>query len=185
MRTFVAWNPDDSVRRSLAGALGELVAAEWPVRWVDPADLHLTLCFLGEVPAAQIDAVSAALHGVVAGRPPFELRLGGFGAFPSMRRPRVLWVGVEPAPALLALQRELSSELRGVGSAREEPIFTPHITVARLRRDARPPSGVEAASRRFDWSARQDVASIAVMKSIPDTRGSRYERVLSVDLGGA
>lgn len=102
------------------------------IRWVQLEGLHVTLRFLGPTPAARVPAVAAALDRSAAGRPAFEVRLAGAGAFPAAERPRALWLGIrQGADALSALAAALESELREAGWAVDTRPFRPHLTIAR------------------------------------------------------
>src|SRR5712691_2705540 len=94
-RTFIALEQDESLQRYLSKVI-QRMAQELPnIHWVDPAGIHLTLAFLGELTDEQIaEAISAA---TVAGQqvPPFKFRLSGPGIFGSQRHPRVIWIGIE------------------------------------------------------------------------------------------
>lgn len=126
-RLFVAIDLPEEVKRGVADISGGLPGA----RWVPGNQLHLTLRFIGEVDAALIQEIKAALAGVKAG--PFPLALRGIGHFPPGRHPRVLWVGLEGSGPLLELQQEVELALIGAGIPPEERSFSPHITLARLR----------------------------------------------------
>ncbi len=141
MRLFLAAGlPDellgqvDEVRSSLAGRLDG-----W--RWVRPAGVHLTLCFLGEV-APESDRRARGTWCRVAGAArPFRIRLGRVGHFPVGGRPRVLWLGVEetdPGDALAALAAEVGHAARALGWDATSRPFHPHLTLARGGRGGRP-----------------------------------------------
>ncbi|NJL24755.1 MAG: RNA 2',3'-cyclic phosphodiesterase [Calothrix sp. SM1_5_4] len=106
---------------------------ERQVRWTSPDLWHVTLEFIGEVRDPKV--LFAALADW---RPPqaggVELKLQGFGAFPSVDEARVLWIGVHKSQALLDLQADLSHHLRAAGvPAADEREYHPHLTVARFR----------------------------------------------------
>ncbi|MFC8720719.1 RNA 2',3'-cyclic phosphodiesterase [Kitasatospora sp. NPDC057198] len=127
MRLFVAVNPPASAKQELADAvepLRELPGAD-RLRWTEPAGWHLTLAFLGEVPADEVPALEGALARLAGEHPAHRLRLVGAGTFGE----RALWAGVEgetgPLRALAAdVQRALDVEDGERG-------FQPHLTLAR------------------------------------------------------
>ena len=96
MRLFVAVNFPARLRQKIARLSRPMEEAGVPGRWTDPDHVHLTLKFLGEVPATEVDPIAAALEEVAGKFRPFEMTFGPIGAFPSPRRPRVVWLGVEP-----------------------------------------------------------------------------------------
>jgi RNA 2',3'-cyclic 3'-phosphodiesterase len=182
MRIFIALNLERAVRTGLHRALEPLRQRGWPVRWMAAPALHLTLRFLGDVEGADVERIESTLRVVAAKHGPQHLELGGFGAFPSLRRATVLWVGVTAAPALMALQRELDVAVSRLGYGREEKPFRPHITVARLQGGARPVD-VERAIAEFDYANSVSVATMDLMRSHLEPGGAQYEALLRLSLG--
>jgi 2'-5' RNA ligase len=141
MRCFVAVDLSAEVRAAVAGAQARVRAAapRADVRWLDPQAFHLTLKFLGAVPDERVAAVSAALESV-ASAAPLALEVRGLGAFPTSRRPRVLWAGIAAgAPDLVALAAAVERAFIPLGFATEDRPFRAHLTIGRVRspRDAR------------------------------------------------
>jgi 2'-5' RNA ligase len=128
MRLFVAVELPDEIKDRLVALSSGLHGA----RWVDPAQMHLTLRFIGEVDRPQADDVAGALGQVYA--PRFDVELAGLGEFSARGRPSVLWAGVRPNAALAALQSRIESAVRRAGVAPETRKFHPHITLARFER---------------------------------------------------
>lgn len=114
------------------------------LRWTPIENIHLTLRFLGESSATQRGALEHALAQVAASHAPLALELAGLGAFPSFRRPSVLWAGLRgPAQqlaALAALQAPIEQAARAARFAAEERPFSPHLTLARFKREAPAPA---------------------------------------------
>ncbi len=134
MRCFAALGLEDgtseALRRWLDGA-----RAEFAELAVTPAEnLHLTLAFLGEIDAGQVESAGAVVQAAAEGRAPWRLRWTAPGAFPSASRPRVLWLGVDGGEALREVHRALAEALAGAGLPVEERAFRPHLTLARVRR---------------------------------------------------
>jgi RNA 2',3'-cyclic 3'-phosphodiesterase len=136
VRCFIAIDVDPEV---LAGVLRtqatlRAAAASADVRWADRAQLHLTLKFLGAVPDDRVPEVSTRLATVAAAAAPIELAAGGVGGFPTLKRPRVLWVGVTAgASALAELAHAVDRAMTGLGFAPEERPFRGHLTIGRVR----------------------------------------------------
>lgn len=131
-RLFVALAVPPDVRAALAALRDDLDGA----RWTRPEQLHLTLRFLGDVPAEQVPEFEAGLRAVEA--PPLDLRLAGLTVFPNRRRPRVLVVRIEREEALGRLQHAIEQTVQALGIEPEPRPFRPHVTLARLRQpDAR------------------------------------------------
>jgi 2'-5' RNA ligase len=141
MRLFVALEvpevPLRDVRRRVDGLRDRLPRA----RWVDLANVHLTLLFLGETPEEKVPALAAGLREAFARCPPLELRLAGGGTFPPGRPARVAWLGVEAPEELRKLQEDVTqTAVETLGFEPEERGYTAHVTLARCpdpwRRDA-------------------------------------------------
>ncbi|MGH7751595.1 MAG: RNA 2',3'-cyclic phosphodiesterase, partial [Gemmatimonadales bacterium] len=139
MRLFVAVNLPEAVRRGLYQATESLRrrAPPLPVKWVKGDAIHLTLKFLGDVDPKQEPDIGGALARAVAGTRTFAVGVSGFGVFPDYRRPRVLWVGVEPHPSLELLQDAVERALTPLGFEPEGRAFRPHLTLGRAERDAK------------------------------------------------
>lgn len=143
LRTFVAIDLPDAVKQEFAvrrDALRSALAAQGVaggLRWSDPRGLHLTLRFLGETTPAQCQALARSLREVAGRYGPFRLQLGAPGVFPNAAQPRVLWVGLGGDVArLVALQAQVEARVQALGFAAEPKPFAPHITLARVGRDA-------------------------------------------------
>ncbi len=152
--------------------------------WVAPENFHVTVKFLGSIDDSRVQSVIDALHTAVRGHTPFDLEVGGLGAFPSATRARVLWAGlVGGAAPLGALAASIEEALAGLGFPREDRAFSPHITLGRVREPGRAPALAEAlgaaSGRRF---GRVTVAETALMRSDLSPRGARYTALASVAL---
>lgn len=151
LRTFIAIDLPDAVRQAVrayqAQVQRDLAAAEVPsvFRWSAVDTIHLTLRFLGDTTPAQCEAVAARLRSQAAGWQPFTLQVGTLGGFPNLRRPRVLWLGVNGDSETLAqVQAAVEAAVVDVGFEPEPKSFRPHLTLARTRREA-PSRAVQAA----------------------------------------
>ena len=135
VRAFIAVDVPTAARQVMAGAIREL-ADQVPgsVRWVDPQGIHLTLKFLGDIPAQDAETILAALKTPVQQVPAFSLQLAGLGMFPNARRPRVLWAGVDgQLDSLAILQQCVEDVLSDMDYATERQTFSPHLTLGRVR----------------------------------------------------
>lgn len=126
MRLFVALDLPSSLRTRLSWLSGGLPGA----RWVPPENYHVTLRFIGELPAYRAEEVDHALAGLRA--PGFTVQLAGVGTFEKGGRIGALWVGVERNKQLEHLQTKVETALQRAGLERERRRFAPHVTLARL-----------------------------------------------------
>ena len=134
MRAFVAIFPPPELQAAVTGALETVQRLDDKVRWVRPENIHLTLKFLGNVQEETLGNLGAALEETCAGHKAFDIGLVRLGAFPSARRARILWIGVDAgSDQLRALAADLESALIPLGFEREKRAFTPHLTLGRVR----------------------------------------------------
>ncbi len=133
-RVFVALRLPEEVRAALSRVRRRLESVGARVGWVNEADFHLTLAFIGDLEADEVAVLGAALDEALRGIAPFRMEIIGTGWFGSRGAPRVLWAGVAGPPAeLLALHDRVADALRRRKFPVEERAFRPHITLGRVR----------------------------------------------------
>lgn len=176
MRLFVALNFPPPLKAALWDATAPVRERWGAIKWVRPDGIHLTLKFLGEVPDDQETTLRAALARAAQGAHALPLALGGFGVFPDYERPRVVWIGVAPEPALELLQHRVEQEFAALGFATEARPFRPHATLGRAARNARPRdfAGLEAALAGLTFAETTLVGAVDLMRSTPQGGGSAY-----------
>jgi len=190
LRLFVALLPPEPVQRRLAalqGALRDSAGAHADgIRWTPAERIHLTLQFLGAVPEERLPEVQAAVRGAAASSRPLRLLVRGAGGFPSSRRARVVWAGVEDdAGGLAAVVRGLGHGLSPLGFPPDGRPFSPHLTLGRSR-DARGARGVggalASASAELEpvaWRA----DALVLFRSTLGPGGARHEELVRAPLG--
>jgi 2'-5' RNA ligase len=184
MRLFIAINIPKKERDRIHRLNRILREKDYPVRWV-PSDLfHLTLKFLGEVRPESVSSIEKVLDGVARTIEPFSMKIGGFGAFPTIRRPRVLWMGVEPSPALRCLKQDLEWALTEYGFERETRAFHPHFTLGRATANdgAGAFRGLDVLASELTYVGEARVRKLDLMESRLSSSGPRYEIVSSFSL---
>jgi 2'-5' RNA ligase len=190
MRVFLAFDLRDTLGEAVeawgaavAAAIGHRPAAA--LTWVPAPRVHVTLHFFGELQPRDVDRVGEALGGAVPA-PAFELRLGGGGTLPPSGRPRVLWLGFrEGADALARVHAWIAPRVAGLGQPDRHAAFTPHVTVARVRREGAPGLGQalrDAAARIPVPDARTRVDAVTLFESRPSPKGPAYEPLARVPL---
>ncbi len=184
MRLFIAVNLPQQVRRGMWEAAESLRARSYPIRWVPPDSLHLTLKFLGEVAAEREEEIVGGIRRAVKGTKPFTLPIAGFGAFPSPVRPRVVWVGCEGVPSLELLQHRVEQEMDRLGFPVEGRPFHPHLTLGRVKRGVKQQTlaGFAADLGPLEYAAEVLVESVDLMQSELMRDGARYTRRRKVEL---
>lgn len=182
MRAFVA--ADIAATRRMARLLEALRSSPARLRVVSPDNLHITLKFLGEAEDGLVSFIREVLTQAVEGVEPFTLTLRGSGAFPNLRSPRVLWIGVEGGDPLVRIARRLERGLEELGFARERRRYSPHLTVGRMKSREH----VEDLARlmgtyREAAFGTQRVEDIRLKRSELRPTGAIYEDVFRVPLG--
>jgi 2'-5' RNA ligase len=181
VRTFIAIELPGEILRLMSGVQAQLKTGAPPgsVRWVHVEGIHLTLKFLGPVPASQIDTITAAMAAAARNVPLFTLTITGAGCFPNVKRPRVIWIGInEPTGRLNSLQRAVESTISPLGYPSEERGFQPHLTLGRVARDATPNDikrlGEIVAAANVGALGQVSVTQIALIKSDLKPSGAEY-----------
>jgi 2'-5' RNA ligase len=181
MRLFVGVPITEPALAEVAGLLDRLRATDWPVRWVRPEGIHLTLKFYGEVAPERLDVIEEAIRYAVAGTGPIAMRLATLGAFPTTARPRILWLGLEAPPALELLQHRLERGGEEIGFPPEGAPFQPHVTLGRMREGHRlPPRWLEQNGALDQVAFLAD--KVVLYESVLTPDGPRYEPRLVLPL---
>ena len=188
IRSFIAVELPEEVRSGLRRLQAELRSGGHAfIKWVAPESIHLTLKFLGNISVEKVAAITAVMEEAGQGASSFQLKIGGLGAFPNLRRPRVLWLGIAgETDRLLVLQRRIDDGLAALGFARETRPFTPHLTLARLRQGISPRDqqdfGELVMKTPLEASYEVSVNSLSLMRSQLLPGGAVYSRLAEVKL---
>lgn len=134
VRLFVAANINAEIRGKLAAEQERLERLAEGVKWVPPGQIHLTLVFLGDVFAGQVDAITAAMNSAAGMCYSFDVQIAGLGFFGSRHQPRVIWAGVGAgAEESVVLQAELAAGFRALNLVLDNRPFNPHLTLGRVK----------------------------------------------------
>lgn len=146
------------------------------MRWVDPERYHITLKFLGNVDRDRRPEIAKALDEVAGSTSPFGVAFERFGAFPSVRKPRVLWLGVEATPELRCLKQDIELLLTKQGFERDGRGFHPHVTLGRTRRGGRAGDfrDFSALTAEEPLDTTLGVAAIELVRSRTTSEGPRH-----------
>lgn len=159
---------------------------EAPVRWAPVENIHLTLKFLGDVSLANLEMLKKLLQAEVAGHRIFEISVGGMGSFPTIHRPRVVWVGVEAPPELGSLQFGIETEMERLGYAREDRPFSAHLTMGRVSRNATSQEvrkiGEALDSIKVGFLGVAQIRDVYLYKSDLKPEGAIYTRIFTTPL---
>ncbi|MEM6330143.1 MAG: RNA 2',3'-cyclic phosphodiesterase [Planctomycetota bacterium] len=142
-RTFVAIGVTPAIRAAATGLVDRLGRQADGLMWVDAANLHYTLQFLGNITDQEIADVCRLVQEAADTHDAFSLEACGVGAFPSIDRPRTLWVGAgEGSERLESLAAEVESALADLGFRGENRRFVPHMTIGKLARGRTAPASL-------------------------------------------
>lgn len=181
MRSFIAINLPDVVKREIDTITGQLRPAGPPARWVPGANLHLTLKFLDEIMPEQVLPIRGAIQMVCRDIAPLSMRLGGFGVFPNAKRARIFWVAItEGFETLKKLAHEIDLAVSPLGFPPEEREFSAHITLARFRETGPVDRLLKAASRMPYKSKAIPIERVDLMKSVLSPKSAEYSILESV-----
>jgi len=134
MRAFIAIELPPETKQGIAKVQEQLRETGATANWTRPEGIHLTLMFLGEVEESKTQEIMQTLAGATQGIGKLDLEVGGAGAFPNAKTPRVLWLGVTgDVEKLGSLQAAVENAMTGLGFEREERKFSPHLTLARIK----------------------------------------------------
>lgn len=179
MRLFVALDLREDIRQAVRELINRLRPANPSARWVRPESMHITLKFIGYVPPEKLEAICSALAPVHSPQP-VELHFHGIGFFPSERRLRVIWCGMEGTSNLAPLAADIERALEPLGIAAESRDFVPHLTLARLNPAERSAELVRAAtelqSRDLGSSSENE---FHLFESVLHRSGAEYRKVAS------
>jgi 2'-5' RNA ligase len=190
MRLFVGVELDEAVRAAAAETADRLRArlnrsgTDVSARWVHPANLHITLWFIGEVADERAAEVKAALQPRFA-TPAFEMSVRGLGAFPGSGPPRVFWLGIASGEqALGRLYGEVRDRLVRLGFEEEKRPYSAHLTIARVKEIVRGPAAAvrDALAALPGECGSSRVDAVTLFRSRLSPKGSQYEPLLRVPL---
>lgn len=185
LRCFIAIELPHELKESIHGLTGGLRSSGARAKWVPAENLHITLKFLGNTPEEMIKEVREGIARASAGHYAFDLVFRGAGAFPDIRRPRVVWVGVEDSGALSALQKDMEEAMSALGFTPDGRDYSPHLTIGRIKSPGglMPLSGELEALGDTDFGSAR-ISGVSLMRSKLGPAGARYERLHGVSLGG-
>jgi 2'-5' RNA ligase len=186
VRTFIAIELAPEARAFLADTQAKLRRSGGDVRWVRPDLIHLTLVFLGNVPAEMLADLEATVREAAVAFTPLALQVKGAGRFPPRGLPRVVWIGVEePTGKLQELQKAVADATAAFAEKEEDRAYQPHLTVGRVKS---PKGGRElgAAVDALAGTAGPEfvAAEVTIFRSDLSPQGPTYTALARVALAG-
>ncbi len=186
LRCFIAIEIPETIKKSVLDIIDSLRKSGADVKWVSDENIHITLQFLGETEESLIPDIKGALYKILATYSPFYIKIAKVGCFPSGRRPRVIWVGIEDSQSLINLYKDIASEMVKFGYQKEERGFTPHLTIGRVKSNR---NMGELLKRLEEFTVTDfpafEVQNIRLMKSELKPSGAKHYCLAEIPIGGS
>ena len=187
MRLFAAINLPAAVIDGLREEQKRLAEFEQHLHFVDDSGLHMTLCFVGEVHQQDVEVIGNGIRSALTGEAPFMLALGDGGSFPGSDNARVVWVGVDGELRRLSnIQNVIADEIRSLGYRLDRRPFSPHVTLARVSRNASEDERRSIGRLAGDLTCYRlgsfEVRSVELMESVLSREGATYSTVAQISL---
>ena len=188
LRTFIAVEIPPQLQNQIQDTVAPLrkELGSSLVRWVPAQNIHITLKFLGDVSSASVDHLTQILRTEAGSVSAFDIAVSGLGSFPSLKRPRVLFIGIQAPAELEALYRGIESACARLGYQAEKRGFSPHLTIGRIKENA---SAIDQQKIRhtfetitIDSLGTARVNSVHLYKSELKPTGSVYTQIFSAPL---
>jgi len=186
IRSFLAIEIPRTILKKIEEVQDDLKSSRADVRWVSPEKIHLTLKFFGNIDESRIDPIVKSIEGPTQTISPFSLKVRGVSAFPHLKNPRVIWMGlVDGKEVLVSFQKQLEKELEKIGFGPEERAFHPHLTLGRMKSS----KAREELTGRMERHQEEEfgdfqVERIVLFKSDLKPTGPIYTSLRELRLGG-
>jgi RNA 2',3'-cyclic 3'-phosphodiesterase len=182
LRLFVALPTPGPIRASMGELVSRLRDSQAEVKWDTPDKFHCTLKFLGNTPEPRVSLLAEDLANIARQSPPLQIIYRTIGAFPALRDPRVIWLGLqEDSGALADLQQRIENAMRALGFPKEDRAFHPHVTLGRVK--GRLSDLITRLESVTFESKTAVIADLELIRSDLRPTGSVYTTVRSFPLG--
>ncbi len=182
VRSFIAIDIEDENIRSKIASIGKVLEATGArLKLVEPHNLHITIRFLGEISQKEVESIKQVLANSVKNFSKFNIIIEGMGAFPTISRPRVLWLGISKGKeSLINLANTINRRIDLLGYKKDKE-FVPHVTIARVKRFN---SALINAINNYKniLIGETEVKSVRLKKSVLTPSGPIYSTLYEVKL---
>lgn len=185
IRTFIAFELPKPIIEHITSIQKEIRSYGFSAKWVSAENIHLTLKFLGNVNPTDLETIADTLYQSCKHHPPLQLIAKGIGAFPDVKRPRVVWVGMSgDIPQLIELQKELETNLEKIGFPKEGKPFQAHLTIARIKDKIDSKKLVESIHQLADRRSEAFIVDqVTLFKSDLKPSGPIYTKLKTIKMG--
>lgn len=187
IRTFLAIELPPGIKYLIEGIKEKLMPELKGIRWIKPEGMHLTLKFFGDVSQDDVARISEVIEKNVRDIAPMRLNVGLPGGFPSLKKPRVLWLGTGgDVQRLTVLHAKIEEDLKGCGFPEEKRPFKPHLTLGRTLSRGGIISGTENIIAKTGELGRHrfDARELILFKSELKPGGAVYTKLVTFPFGG-
>ena len=188
MRIFIAVNLPQDILTKIDQITTYFKSKTPPnaLKWVETKSLHLTIKFIGETPEKKIPQIQEILTQSLGVQAPFAIEVNGLGMYPHQNTPRVIWLGINGGEPLIKIHQILDQNLAALEIKPEGRAFTPHLTIARVRRNADPTSvksiGRTLSQFTVDPLGAFTINQVHLYQSVLTPSGPIYTSLYSVSL---
>ena len=186
IRSFLAIELPKLILRKIEEVQRDLRSTRADVRWVNPEKIHLTLKFFGNIEESRIDPIFNSIEEPTRNTLPFSIKVSGVGAFPHLKNPRVIWMGlVDGREVLILFQKQIETQLEKIGFQPEDRPFHPHLTLGRMKSSRGKEEMVERMEKhREEEFGDFQVERVILFKSDLKPSGPVYTLLREMKLGG-
>ncbi len=184
LRCFISLELPEELKKNIYGYIEKLKAAGADVKWIPPENLHLTLKFLGNTQEELLKDINERLFSLAKSYERFSLQVSGAGAFPNIKYPRVIWLGVHDSEEIIKLQRDIDESMAGLGFEKDDKQFTPHLTIGRVKSMRNKDALIKelATLKEVDFG-KIGVNNITMMKSELKPGGAEHVKLGEIPIG--
>ena len=182
IRAFLAIDLDDDLKPKINKIIKEFKQIDTRIKYVELANLHLTLKFFGDIDTNGLKLLEDAIANVVSEFDPFKIKISGCGAFPNNNHIKVIWVGIEDDSILKDLHDRMDEEFVRIGFDKDRK-FSTHLTIGRMK-SAKNKDKVKSTIEEFSnfEIGEMEVSQISLKKSTLTPRGPIYEDISIFEL---
>lgn len=156
------------------------------LKWVETENLHLTIKFIGEINENKVEPVKQILCDALQDQKTFDIEISGLGMYPNINNPRVIWLGITGGKPLVQIFRKLDLALTGLDIPTEGRSYTPHLTIARVRRNTDKTTetliGKTLSQFKVDSLGTITIDQVHLYRSVLTPSGPTYSTLHSVPL---
>ena len=182
VRAFLAIDLDDDLKPKINKVIKEFKGIDANIKYVDLANLHLTLKFFGDIDTEGLPLLEEKISDVVANYDSFDIKIKDCGAFPNNDHIKVIWVGIEDDSTIKKLHDDLDKEFKKLGFSLDKK-FSSHLTIGRMK-SAKGKNQVKSKIESFEGTeiGSMNVSNIVLKKSTLTPSGPIYEDLIKFDL---